>query len=145
MRKKCLCTISFLVVGLLLTLSISNPCFSNQPVQTSKIFEIKGSWQGTLKVAGTELRILFHISENEEGILSATMDSPDQGATGIPTSEVIFRNDSLLIMANSIAGKYEGKIDKKNDSINGKWKQGGYVLDLALTRKDDTPPKTEKN
>ena len=144
MRKKGL----YSILGFFLTLTIANTSLSNNPIHQTKDFNIKGIWQGILKIQGTELRLVFHISEKEDGTLSATMDSPDQGANGLPTSEVVFRNDSLIIKANTLAGKYEGKIDKEKDIIVGKWKQGGYKLDLDLKRTDETPklnrPQTPK-
>ena len=61
--------------------------------------EIVGSWIGTLTVPGAELRIVFHITEGEDGTLSATMDSPDQGATGITVSEVTFADGHLKLVS----------------------------------------------
>ena len=40
--------------------------------------EITGTWKGTLSVQGTEMPLVFNISD-EAGTLSATMDSPSQG------------------------------------------------------------------
>ena len=51
--------------------------------------EIVGSWTGNLSVQGTELPLAFNI-KSEEGKLTATLDSPSQGATGIPMDEVFF-------------------------------------------------------
>ncbi|MCP5062335.1 MAG: alpha/beta hydrolase, partial [Ignavibacteriae bacterium] len=47
--------------------------------------DITGDWYGVLDIQGQKLRIVFHIVEND-GSLTATMDSPDQGAKGIPVS-----------------------------------------------------------
>ena len=46
---------------------------------------IEGQWNGVLEVQGTQLRIVFNITKTATGI-AATMDSPDQGAKGIPTT-----------------------------------------------------------
>ena len=47
--------------------------------------DITGDWLGTLEVGATRLRIVFHISKNATG-LTATIDSPDQNASGLPPS-----------------------------------------------------------
>eukprot|EP01035_Chromulina_nebulosa_P050250 gene50250-68313_t len=52
---------------------------------------IIGDWNGALKVQGIQLRLVFHISKTDSGF-SATMDSPDQGAKGIPVTSVGFNN-----------------------------------------------------
>ena len=49
--------------------------------------DIQGTWKGKLSVQGTEVPLVFHIEEND-GKLEAKMDSPSQGATGIPLSQV---------------------------------------------------------
>ncbi len=43
----------------------------------------EGDWEGTLDAGPVKLRIVVHITRNE-GAYSATLDSPDQGALGIP-------------------------------------------------------------
>ena len=48
--------------------------------------EVTGSWKGTLNVQGTEIPLVFNIEE-ADGLYTATMDSPSQGATGIPMDE----------------------------------------------------------
>ena len=47
-----------------------------------KAQEIQGDWQGKISYQGTELSIIFHIT-GQQGEYSTSMDSPDQGATGI--------------------------------------------------------------
>ena len=101
--------------------------------------QIIGIWQGTLKVPGTELKVDFKISKAEDGSLKATMDSPDQGACDIPTSKVIFQNDSLKIEASSIGGMYLGKFDKGSLTIAGEWQQNGMTFPLNLKQTEEEP------
>ena len=58
--------------------------------------EIIGQWYGKLAIQGTELRIVFNISKTENGYTS-TMDSPDQGAKGIPVKSTNYENGILKI------------------------------------------------
>ncbi len=43
-----------------------------------------GIWQEKLEVSGISLRIVFNITKDVEGKLTATMDSPDQRVKDIP-------------------------------------------------------------
>ena len=63
----------------------------------AKAASLAGPWLGTLKVPpSTELRIVFNITAKPDGSLSATLDSPDQGATGAPVRcPVLAINGSL--------------------------------------------------
>lgn len=98
---------------------------------------IGGIWQGTLKAGAIELRIVFKISQGPEGILTATMDSPDQRAKDIPVDEVIFENGNLRLEIKVAMGVFEGKLTDDNLSIEGEWKQGGQSFALVLERIDE--------
>jgi len=96
---------------------------------------LEGIWQGVLKVQSLELRIVFNISKTPEGKLTATLDSPDQGAKGIPVSEVTFENGSVKIEVKSIFGVFAGKLEDDHTTITGEWKQGVVALPLVLKRR----------
>lgn len=100
---------------------------------------IEGIWQGALKVPGTEIRVVFKISKKTDVILTATMDSPDQGAKDIPVDEVTFENDNLRLEVKSILGVFEGKFEEDGLTIEGEWKQAGQSLPLVLKRVDKAP------
>jgi uncharacterized protein len=94
---------------------------------------IEGLWQGTLTVPGGELRVVLHINKGTDGKLTATLDSPDQGARGIAVEECTFRSGKLTLAAKTIGGGYEGTL--KNDStFEGSWKQSGMSMPLQLKR-----------
>jgi len=96
---------------------------------------IEGIWEGKLKVPGTELRIVFKISKNPDATLTATLDSPDQGATGIPVEEVIFIDNTLHLEVKSAGGVFEGRVSEDFLVIEGEWKQSGQGQALPLTLK----------
>ncbi len=60
--------------------------FSASICQAKSDTLIVGAWQGTLEAGGTKLRVVLHVMKDDSGHLSATLDSPDQGAYGISFS-----------------------------------------------------------
>ena len=100
--------------------------------------DIEGLWMGTLKVSVAELRIVFKISANTDGSLTATMDSPDQGAENIPVNKVTFENGRLYLESKVVQGTYDGQI-KEDGSIEGKWQQSGFLLPLVLKHVEEAP------
>ena len=56
------------------------------------------TWYGTLDIQGTKIRLVFHVSDNN-GSPATTLDSPDQGAKGLPTSSTVINGDSIFIKA----------------------------------------------
>ena len=104
--------------------------------------DIAGEWNGLMKVQGMSLRLVFHIAPNENGF-KATMDSPDQGAIGIPVSTVSFANNALTIEIAAIQMKYTSE-SIFADSIIGTFSQMGQKLPLNLYRKAVTQVKLKR-
>lgn len=94
--------------------------------------DITGQWNGALKVQGTQLRLIFKISNKDNGLIS-TMDSPDQGAEGIPTTTTSFENSTLKIALTSAKIEYEGILGKDN-IIVGNFKQAGQIFPMNLSK-----------
>lgn len=86
---------------------------------------IAGTWEGKLNVSTTSLRIVIHIDGNP-GAYIATMDSPDQGAKGIPVNRVNVNGDSLLLEITAIHGKLAGKLTS-DTTFSGQWIQGASL------------------
>lgn len=93
--------------------------------------EITGQWNGVLKVPGGQLRVVFNISKTNNGY-STTLDSPDQGAKGIPVTVTSFENSVLKLEIPSAGIAYEGMV--KDTAIAGNFKQGGQSFVLDMTR-----------
>jgi pimeloyl-ACP methyl ester carboxylesterase len=93
--------------------------------------DIAGQWNGVLSIQGMNLRLVFHITETDAGYASA-MDSPDQGAKGIPVATTSFDGSKLLLAVPGIGLTYEGEFH--TDSIAGTFKQGGLSLPMTLKR-----------
>ena len=91
-----------------------------------------GSWTGTLGAAGAEARVVFHIERAADGALTASMDAPDEGATGIPVSSVVVDGDSLTLVVDSLGGRFEGAL-AGDDTIEGTWTQRGRSAPLTLS------------
>ena len=90
-----------------------------------------GHWQGTLQGM---LRIVVHVEREAAGRLHGTMDSPDQGATGLPIDALAFEGDVLRFEMRAIGGGYSGRMTVSGDSLVGQWRQGGMELPLVLAR-----------
>lgn len=94
---------------------------------------LPGSWIGKIKTNGIELRLIFNLRLNEKDSLTATLDSPDQGAKNIPLGSVNLDNKKLTIKAPAILGEYNGSIT--GDSIiDGAWTQRGVTYTVNLKK-----------
>ena len=93
--------------------------------------DIAGSWKGTLTVQGAEIPLVFNIHK-EDGKYTATLDSPSQGATGMPLDETVFENNRLTLSLKKAGIRYAGEL--KDEKLTGTFYQGGMELPLTLTK-----------
>src|SRR5690606_14021003 len=94
--------------------------------------DIAGQWNGVLKVQGTQIRVVFNVTETDKG-LSSTMDSPDQGATGIPVTNTTFENPKIKFEVANARIEYNGELVE--NEIVGTFTQGGQEFPMNLSRK----------
>lgn len=120
-------TISKSIIFLLL---VCNTQYSHGQITEEDVI---GSWMATLDLGTATMRLGFNISSGSEGQLEATLDSPDQGATGIPMGEVTLWGDSLRIDAPMINGFYLGKVTA-DSLILGTWNQSNMTFQADLKR-----------
>jgi len=94
---------------------------------------LAGTWNGKLNLGPASLSIVFHIAGGEEGQpATVALDSPDQGATGIPTDVEYCQGDSIAIQVPRLMLSYNGRL--KDDTIKGTFTQMGRRLPLELKR-----------
>ncbi len=100
--------------------------------------DITGQWNGTLKIQeGMSLRLIFHISESDSGY-TATLDSPDQNAKGIPVTSVSYDSLTLRIAMEPIRASYTGVF--RGGIFEGTFSQSGQSFPLRLSRELSEAP-----
>ncbi len=102
----------------------------------------EGHWLGQLEVSGVTLPVVFHITKDKDAY-KGSLDSPQQGAFGIPINEVKIDDEGILIDLPALGMTYRGK--SLQDTLKGKFTQGGKTYDLNLARmKSDTYEKPKR-
>lgn len=101
--------------------------------------DITGQWNGILKELN--LRLIVHITKTDDGYRS-TLDSPDQGAEGIPVTSTTFANDTLKLEATNLGITYSGQFSK--NKFNGIFKQGPFKIPLTLGRDETEKPRLNR-
>ena len=86
--------------------------------------DLRGSWSGEIESLG--LAIVMHLED------SCTMDSPDQGVTGIPATVKVLKDNSIKVKFVGIPGSFTGSL--QGDSLIGKFSQMGMKMRLAMGR-----------
>lgn len=98
-----------------------------------------GTWSGKLDVQGTKLSLVFHLDGE-----NPSMDSPDQGAEGIPIQVSRPASNTIKIIIPSLGASYEGVWMIRQ--IVGTFTQMNASFPLTLTPGENKParPQTPK-
>ena len=111
--------------------SVSAPELPSTSAETvSEVLE--GPWSGKISVGQTELTLVFNFAVSDDGSLSVTLDSPDQGAEGIEAECDAAALPMLRVNVPSLLASYSGILYGGN--IVGTFSQGGLSLPLTLTK-----------
>ena len=115
--------------------TLSGEVYTSQTSQVKKSLEVnpEGDWEGTLDVGAAKLRLVLHVTK-KDGRLSSTLDSPDQGATGLAVDTIDVTENSIRFVMKSLDAAYEGKFSKDGSQIEGEFKQAGNAFPLTFKR-----------
>jgi hypothetical protein len=72
--------------------------------------QLRGSWVGELTIQTLTLAIVFRFEDNDAGEFVGFLDSPDQGANGIPVANIRLDDGALSFEVPQIAGGYAGTV-----------------------------------
>jgi serine-type D-Ala-D-Ala carboxypeptidase/endopeptidase len=95
---------------------------------------LAGDYSGMLST----LHLKLHLKAAPDGTLSGTLDSPDQGANGIPCAEFHVDGANLSFTVPSVHGSWTGKLSADGNTLSGTWNQGS-PMPLTFSRDGTTP------
>ncbi|MDO4512309.1 MAG: alpha/beta hydrolase [Bacteroidales bacterium] len=91
-----------------------------------------GEWSGNVSVGAVSLKLVLHVDKQGTGFV-CTLDSPMQGAKGIPCDATV-EGDVITVEVPSIGASYKATIDAAGASIAGDFVQLGKSFPLAMKR-----------
>ena len=105
------------------------------PSTTGDVQVLEGVWEGVLDANGTQLHVRFNFTKNADGSITATFDSVDQGANGLPVASIARTGDTVKLEMKSVSISYEGTLNKDASAMTGNLSQMGMPVPLNLQRK----------
>ena len=99
--------------------------------QVNTTTDLLGSWSGKLKVGVASLTVVLHL-EQADGYVTVSLDSPDQGAKGIPGKKEYLSDDSIAVKVESIGATYRARL--KDGNLDGTFSQSGLSFPLIMTK-----------
>ena len=102
---------------------------------------ITGTWQGTMKVNGTngsvDLRTVMKISRADNESLKGMFYSVDQDPTPVATTSITLKGTAVKVSLVLLNATFDGTLSGDGNTISGKWTQGARTLPLNLVRATD--------
>jgi hypothetical protein len=88
--------------------------------------DINGTWSGELNAGLQKIKVVLNLTNDGK----CTLDSPDQGAFGIPATTNFISADSVNVSVASLNASYAARL--LNGELNGTFTQNGFRLPLNL-------------
>jgi len=117
--------------GTPLPLELTRGAFPVVPV----VQGLDGDWDGTLEIGGQRLRLVFHVTTAAGEGTTASLDSVDQQANGIPITALSREGAQVKFDIKVIQGDFQGTLDAAGRTLTGTWTQAGNSGPLVLTRR----------
>jgi hypothetical protein len=105
------------------------PAPKNAPISK----ELAGTWNGTLSLQGTNLRLVLRMTNQTDGTSSATIVSLDQGGLELPLA-VTQKAASLTLNTPAIGGDFFSGTLNAAGELAGTFSQGPLTAPLTFVR-----------
>ncbi|MEO8434180.1 MAG: alpha/beta fold hydrolase [Pyrinomonadaceae bacterium] len=110
---------------------------TQQPADVSAQ-KIEGVWEGTLDAGVAKLRLILHVVR-KDGALKASLDVPEQGATGLVIDTISVSAGAVRFEIKAFGAAYEGRLKSDYSEIEGEWKQA-QTFPLVFKRAGQAGP-----
>jgi hypothetical protein len=111
-----------------------------EPTMTAETFAlVAGQWIGSIKPmpnAEMELTVVLDFKEDEPGVYTASLSSPDQGAQNIPVDSFAVEDDELTVEINRM--RLEIITNIAGEQMTGNFTQAGRNIPITLNRGEYT-------
>lgn len=96
--------------------------------------QITSQWIGNSLNDMDSLKFVLKTYKTISGAFKACLDLPNKGFTNIMVTNFIVKNDSLKFEAETINGRFEGKILPEKNSIKGMWKHNNREFQVQFNK-----------
>jgi hypothetical protein len=95
---------------------------------------LSGTWLGLLEHNPARIRLILKIAEGDDGTLSGSMASPDQGGKEIPIESIVLDGKIVKMSLASLYANYQAEMNTDGSALYGSWEQTGQTMTLNFKR-----------
>jgi hypothetical protein len=93
--------------------------------------ELEGTWNGTLDVNGTQMRLIMKMANQPDGTAAGTVASPDGSGVEIPIA-MTQKASNVTVDVPSVGASFVGVLNAARTEMAGTWTQQGSTLPLTF-------------
>jgi uncharacterized protein len=93
---------------------------------------VDGTWEGTLNIKATSLRMVMMFSRDTAGALVGDVASPDQSPLTIDMDVATFDGQTLHVEIQEIGAVFDGTLQGDPPTLAGTWSQAGVNIPVTL-------------
>jgi hypothetical protein len=95
---------------------------------------LEGTWLGILEARPARLRMIVRVSASPDGVVTATLDMPDQKSGEMFLDSISLDGTSVSFTFNQLRASYGGEMSADGSSVTGSWITGERDFPLNLKR-----------
>jgi len=120
-----------IIIFVLILATVSGWAQEKTESQVNPTTALLGSWSGKLNVGVASLTLVLNLEQADDHV-KVSLDSPDQGAKGIPAIMEYLSDDSLAVKVAQIGMSYRARL--KDGKLDGTFSQNGFSTPLVLAK-----------
>jgi len=95
---------------------------------------LPGVWFGLMEKHPAKIRLIMKIAKGEDGALTGTLTSPDQGGKEVPIGTILLDGKIISMSLPSMYATYLAEMDGEGRAMYGSWEQTGQTMTLNFKR-----------
>lgn len=95
---------------------------------------LEGTWNGTLAVNNTRMRLVLTLSNRPDGRSIGSVTNLDQGSLQIPIATIAEMGSQVTLGLRVIPSSFSGTLDTERGELTGTYTQGTSNIPVTFTR-----------
>lgn len=104
------------------------------PASPAVATEFEGDWEGSLETSNRPFRIIIHLRNQPDNTVTATIDTPDSNAIGLPLNDVKQTGRKIEFGIKVAHGNFQGTLNQEGTEIVGQFGHEQSRMPLTLRK-----------
>jgi|GEM_PF-5429310 len=103
------------------------------------IAAVTGTWACSVNVQGQDIPVVLHLSKDDKGALTASLDDVMNQGNGQLDATATFKDGALHVDVPSLPSSFDGTLNTDSGAIEGAWNYNGGEVGCTFTKDKARP------